>query len=285
MADTDNGIAAGTAEDRDRAFFVGLARAFAGALIFALPMLMTMEMWSIGFYIEPFRLALLLLLLIPLLTGLSFFSGFRKTTGLADEVVDSFVAVAVAVAMAVVILTIFGVVDATMSPREIIGKIALQVFPASIGAVLATDQLSGEEDLDREQKERRNSYPAELLMMGAGALFLGLNIAPTEEIVLLSYMMSPWQEIALVVLSLVLMHGFVYAVGFSGAPEVPRHVPFLSLFLRFTLVGYALVLVIALYLLWTFGRTDGTGLQEIISAVVVLGFPCAIGAAAARIVL
>jgi uncharacterized membrane protein len=37
--------------------------------------------------------------------------------------------------------------------------------------------------------------------------------------------------------------------------------------------------------LWTFGRTDGTALQEIISAVVVLGFPCAIGAAAARLIL
>ena len=44
----------------DRSFLVALARAFAGALIFGLPLLMTMEMWALGFYMEPLRLALFL---------------------------------------------------------------------------------------------------------------------------------------------------------------------------------------------------------------------------------
>jgi hypothetical protein len=33
----------------NRVFLVGLGRAFGGALIFSLPMLMTMEMWWLGF--------------------------------------------------------------------------------------------------------------------------------------------------------------------------------------------------------------------------------------------
>jgi putative integral membrane protein (TIGR02587 family) len=98
-------------------------------------------------------------------------------------------------------------------------------------------------------------------------------------------MMDPWREIALVTISLVAMHAFVYSLEFRGRPVAHPEVAFWSLFLRFTVVGYALVLVTCLYLLWTFGRTDGSGPNEIISAVVVLGFPCAIGAAAARLIL
>lgn len=39
-----------TASEResDYRFFVGLARAFAGAVLFSLPLLMTMEMWWLG---------------------------------------------------------------------------------------------------------------------------------------------------------------------------------------------------------------------------------------------
>ena len=58
-----------------------------------------------------------------------------------------------------------------------------------------------------------------------------------------------------------------------------------SEFLRFTVVGYAIALVISAYLLWTFGRFDATGWEERITAVVVLGFPATVGAAAARLIL
>jgi putative integral membrane protein (TIGR02587 family) len=103
--------------------------------------------------------------------------------------------------------------------------------------------------------------------------------------ILIAYKMAPWQEITLAVLSLLLMHAFVYAVDFPGQAEWPEAATFWSLFLRFSVVGYALVLLISLYLLWTFGRTAGTAFEEILSASVVLGFPGAIGAAAARLIL
>ncbi|CAO3450708.1 TIGR02587 family membrane protein [Azospirillum largimobile] len=272
-----------TYED-NRSFLVGLARAFAGALIFSLPMLMTMEMWWIGFTMTPWRLVLLLVLLIPLLIGLSVVSGFKTNASLRDDIADAFVAIAVAVTMSAVILGIFKVLTLDMPARELIGKIALQSFPAAIGAMLARDQL-GEKTAESTQRQDSMTYGQELFLMGVGALFLGLNVAPTEEMVLLSYMMDPWREIALLLLSLVLMHAFVYAVELPGGSKPPGGVGFWSLFLRFTVVGYVIVLSICLYLLWTFGRTDGTGLAEIISATVVLGFPCAIGAASARLIL
>lgn len=45
--------------------------------------------------------------------------------------------------------------------------------------------------------------------------------------------------------------------------------------------GYRL----SLYILRTFGRTDGSSLGEVLMSVVVLGFPAAVGAAAVRLIL
>jgi putative integral membrane protein (TIGR02587 family) len=274
------------AHDLDRKFLTGVARAFAGAVIFALPMLMTMEMWWIGFYIDPWRLALLLIVQVPLLTALSHISGFMETQRWLDDVLDAFVAIAVAAVAATVILFVLSVIDFDTALHEAVGKVAIQTFPASIGAMLARKQLAGSQDDDKPSAgDDPTNYAGEMFLMAVGALFLGLNLAPTEEMVLLSYMMTPWREIGLVGLSLAAMHGFVYAAEFRGRPQPLPDTSFVSLFLRFTVAGYALVLVICLYLLWTFGRTDGAGIQEMVSAVVVLGFPCAIGAAAARLIL
>ena len=102
---------------------------------------------------------------------------------------------------------------------------------------------------------------------------------------LLAYTMQPWQEVALALLSLALMQAFVYAVGSSGGSRPRPGATFWSLFVHSAVAGYAVVLLIALYLLWTFGRTDGTGFAATLSGCVVLGFPCAIGAAAARLIL
>ena len=64
----------------------------------------------------------------------------------------------------------------------------------------------------------------------------------------------------------------------------PDHT-FLSGFLRFTVVGYAIVLVVSFYILWTFGSLDGLGFEEQLKAVIVLGLPAALGASASRLIL
>jgi putative integral membrane protein (TIGR02587 family) len=271
---------------RDRTFFKGLARAFAGALIFGLPMLMTMEMWQLGFYIGPYRLILLLVVLVPLLAGLSRFAGFKESTCLRDDVVDAFVAIAVAVLVAGLVLALFSVLDVTMSLDEVIGKIVIQVVPGSIGAMLARSQFTAQSDEDEpESHKHAPSYPGELFQMAVGALFLSLNVAPTEEVILIAHQMATWQEVALAALSLLVMHAFVYAVDLRGQHVKEEHERFAGLFLRFTVPGYAIALVICLYMLWTFGRSVGMPLDVVLSATIVLGFPAAIGTAAARLIL
>lgn len=268
----------------NRAFLTSIARAFGGAIIFALPMLMTMEMWELGFSIEPPRFALLLLLVVPLLVGLSHYIGFEDTFGWKDDVVDAFAAYAVGFIAAAPLLLLFGVIQPSMSADEIIGKISLQAIPGSIGALLAQSQFGASGGKDRKQ-ERRDSYGGEMFFMGVGAIFLSLNVAPTEEMILISYQMTAWHALVLCVLSLVLMHAFVYSFEFKGKSDLPHGISGWSAFLRYTTTGYALCLIISAYMLWTFGRMGGLAADELVMATVVLAFPAAIGAAAARLIL
>lgn len=73
--------------------------------------------------------------------------------------------------------------------------------------------------------------------------------------------------------------------GFAGGSEVSPGDPWWSAFVRMTLPGYVVAVVISLYLLWIFARTDGLPPEGIVMATVVLAFPSAIGAAAARLIL
>lgn len=271
-------------EEGNRVFAVGLARAFGGALLFSLPILMTMETWALGFYMDRHRLALLLLAITPLLIGLSYFSGFEDTSEFKDAAIDAFVAVAVALVMAFFILALFGVLTRDMTLHEWIGKLTLQAVPGSIGALLAQSQFGRRSS---EQLDRRRPFGdgAEYFFMCVGALFLSANVAPTEEVVLIALMMASWQAAALCLLSLALMHAFVYNLDFRGQHDRPQHVPNWSIFVRFSVIGYALALLISAFICWSFGRLDGLAPAEMIRTIIVLGFPAAIGAAAARLVL
>ncbi len=268
----------------NRAFFVGLARAFGGALIFGLPLLMTMEMWDLGGAAELERLALLFVLSIPFLVGLSHYAGFEETFCMSDDVVDAFVALAVGFVTSAGILWIFGVIGQGTSMEELIAKIAIQALPASIGALLATSQFGTPEEEEEEQR-RFTRYDGELFLMGAGAIFFAFNLAPTDEMVVIAQQLGDYRVIGLAFLSLALMHGFVYAVKFAGTPDVPEGTPRWSLFLRFTIPGYAIALLMSAYILWTFGRLEGVSLETGLATIIVLGFPAAIGAAAARLVI
>jgi putative integral membrane protein (TIGR02587 family) len=267
----------------ERSFLRALARAFAGALIFGLPLLMTMEMWALGFYMEPLRLALFLLAMFPLLVGLAYYAGFEEGFDWRQFLLSACVAYAVAFVAAAAGLLLLGVLRPGMSLAEVVGKVALQAIPASIGAMLARSQL-GQRD-EEEEERRRDTYGGELFLAAVGALFMAFNVAPTEEVVLIANMMTGWHALALIAVSLAVMHAFVYALEFRGQSSLHPDIGAWSEFLRLTVVAYALALLVCLYVLWSFGRTDGLAAGELLMQTVVLGFPAAIGAAAARLIL
>jgi putative integral membrane protein (TIGR02587 family) len=261
----------------------GLVRAAGGAIIFALPLLMTMEMWWLGFTIDRGRLLLLLVFLLPTLVLLSYHAGFEATANWREDVLDALVAYAIGFVASGIVLWLLGMLTADSTLSEAVGMTAVQTVPASVGAMLARSLLAGEHaDADARPG---STYQGEVFIMGIGALFLAFSIAPTEEVLLIAFRLSPLNTILLALASLALMHAFVYVVEFRGQVERSRHATPAGEFVRLTVVGYAVALVISAYVLWTFGRAEGLHLAELARAAVVLGFPAAIGAAAARLLL
>ena len=271
---------------RERRFLIGLARAFGGAIFFALPLLMTMEMWQLGFYMSRLRLGLFIALFLPILMGLSHFAGFQETDSWLEDAADGVIAYLVGFVTAGLVLVLIGVLDSNMSLRDIVGMTALQAVPASVGAAMAKGLLGKQPNEEDDGGNRpETGYAGTVFLMLAGAIFFAFNVAPTEEMVLIAFDMTTWQSLALVVASLLMMHAFVYAVEFRGQVSRPETASNRGLFLRFTVVGYAVSLLVSLYVLWTFGRLDDSGTLYSVQAMVVLAFPASLGAAAARLIL
>jgi putative integral membrane protein (TIGR02587 family) len=290
MANQSNSSTASSDGDANHSLLLGLARAFGGAVFFAIPLLMTMEMWWLGFYIDRFKLALLALLMVPLLIGLDHYSGFKETSRWIEDVADGMIAYGVGIVASIAILLLFNVINFSMPAREWVGKVLLQAIPAGFGAVLANSQLRGkdnnshQEQQTEEQRKEAGGYGTELLFLTAGAVFLAFNVAPTEEMLVIAFKMTPWHTVALAIASLLMMHAFVYAVNFRGGHSSEEGTPWWSMFLRFTVVGYAIALLISAYVLWTFGRYEDQAFVEDIRMAIVLGFPASLGAAAARLI-
>ncbi|HSL46448.1 MAG TPA: DUF2391 family protein [Anaerolineales bacterium] len=89
-------------QDSDHNFLLDIAHDFGGAIIFSLPLLMTMEMWWLGFYMDRVRLAVFVVLAFLMVMGLSYFEGGEETFKI--EVLDALVACAVGYIVATVML-------------------------------------------------------------------------------------------------------------------------------------------------------------------------------------
>ena len=266
-------------------YLKGLGRAFAGAILFGLPLLMTMEMWWLGFYLEPPHLLQFVLVNFLVLVGLARESGFEPTSGWGEDVMDAFAAYSVAAVWSFSSLWLLGIIALDQPAGEVIGMVALESVPASFGAMIGSKLLGSRQQGGPDASRDRATYGGQLFLMLAGALFLGFSVAPTEEMILIAFLMSPAQSMGLILLSVILLHLMVYTVGFKGQEKPAGPTGFWPIFLRFTVTGYAIAAVVALYLLWTFGRLDGTSIQHIVGTVAVLAFPGAVGAALARLVV
>jgi putative integral membrane protein (TIGR02587 family) len=277
LARSENQVAITNAQ-----YAVALSRAFAGAVIFSLPLLMTMEMWWLGFYLKPWSLIQFSLFNMVLLYGMSRVAGFEESHSAIDDVLDAFAAYAVAAITASILLWLIGAFRPEMIWREICGMIVIQAVPASFGAMIGAKLLGEGEDIE-EQERWRETYPGQLFLMLAGALFLSFTVAPTEEIILIAFQMGPWHALVMMLLSMILLHALIYSVGFPGKSR--RNGGLGTRLLHHTLPGYAIAFGASLYVLWTFERIEGLHIDQIAMAGVVLAFPASIGAGIARAVV
>src|SRR5688500_14641441 len=149
MGQSSNSSSGFRGQSSHHSFGIDLVHDFGGAILFSIPLLMTMEMWWLGFYMDRFKLALFLTITLLLVMGLSYLEGREEI--LKIEVLDALVACATGYAVASVMLLLFGIVKPGMSVDEIVGKISLHAVPCSIGAILARKQL----DVEETEKEVR----------------------------------------------------------------------------------------------------------------------------------
>lgn len=264
---------------RNVEYAVGLLRALLGAMVFALPLLMTMEMWELGAAMDPLRLALLVTLTFPMLVALSFYAGFERTFSFGENILDAFAAWMVSIFVCGVVLTVFGQIGPGVAWRDIVGKVAVMSFAAAIGALLADKQFNDADARADTTHRKHHGVLSRLFVMAIGAIFLALNISPTEEVMLLGNSMSSFQLAVLALISVAGLHMILSGVDTGDSRGL------FSRLIRRTLAGYGVCLLMCGYIRWTFGRTDGVSLVEPVSSTVVLAFPAALGAGAARLLL
>lgn len=264
-------------------YAVALSRAFAGALIFGLPLLMTMEMWWFGFTLEPWRILQFGVANLLLLYGLSKVAGFEESHHWLDDVLDAFAAYGVGVIAGATLLLLFDVIGLGMPAREVAGKIAIQAVPASFGAMIGAKMMGEGEGIEKRERWRA-TFAGRMFLTLAGALFLSFNVAPTEEVILIAYRIGPGQAMLVMLLSVMLLHAILYYVGFPGQDTRRSRTHGRALRCH-SLPAYAIAVVASCYVLWTFGRTSGLDAAQIATIVIVLGLPAAIGAGIARVVV
>jgi putative integral membrane protein (TIGR02587 family) len=216
---------------------------------------------------------------------------------MTQTILDALVAYAVGTCVALTVLVGIAVLRLSETTiEEGFGKVVLQAIPAGFGAVLASSQLgipdrASENENPSDDSSKVNShnnlgcYLRELFIMFAGAIFLAFNVAPTEEMLVVALKLTAWHAIALQIMSLIVMHAFVFVVQFRGHKKVPETSSQLSVLSRFTIPGYAIAMLVSLFCLWIFGRTDDTAFDEILMSTTVLAMPASVGAAAARLIL
>ncbi|HEX7022312.1 MAG TPA: TIGR02587 family membrane protein [Trueperaceae bacterium] len=264
---------------------VAYARGVAGGLLVGVPMLMTSEMWIAGFAMPPWRLLQFFLINYLILLMLEYYTGFQDEGDWWVVAQDAVVAYGIGIVVAALLLLAFDLIHPGLSLRETVGIIALEAIPVSIGAVIAISLLGQQREQGSERRKREAGFWGQQAIALGGAVVFGFNVAPTMEPVIVGYSMTPWHTMAVLLLSLVQMHAIVYGLEFRGSYRQPEETPWYQVFLEKGTISYAASLLVAAYLLWTFGRIGvGMAAAPAVHLIVALGYVTSLGAAAGKLV-
>jgi putative integral membrane protein (TIGR02587 family) len=271
-----------TAHDRD-----SVLRAAAGALLGALPLLYTMEMWWLG-ETTPSWLVLLMLAVsvVIVLLGL-LYSGFRR--GVAGRIgLDIPIVFGVSIVCATLPLLVLGRLEPGMMPFAVMARIVgIETVPCAIGASIAITQLrtrSHDEQIDRHI-HRLPQDLQKILATLVGAVFFAFNIAPTEEVRKMTIEAAPGLLPLVVVFSIVSSEVIVFLADFADRPPHYRE-GILGNPPAETFVCYLISLAVSYGFLQAYGHVSvSTPLDVQLAMTVVLGYVTTLGAAAGRVLV
>lgn len=275
-----------------------LLKGAAGSFLFGIPLLYTVEVWSIGSSADsPMLLAILgaTFVMVWLLTQTE---GFRRTLRLhpLEALMESIEALSLGVVCAAIALVILRRINLDTPLTETLGKLVFEGVPFSLGVALARSTLSQPRHRDRRRVASSRHFASPnlanlrdtLIDLDAtliGAIIIAFSIAPTEEVRLLSASLPPLWLLIVIAASLFSSYAIVFASGFGDRTE-RQHRGLLLSPVTETLMAYLVALVASVMMLVFFQQlTFNDPWQEWIGDAIVLTFPATIGGAAGRILI
>jgi putative integral membrane protein (TIGR02587 family) len=206
---------------------------------------------------------------------------------LADAARDTVETLGVGIVLVTIVLVVLRELTGETPVDAAVGKVVYEAVPFAIGAGVAMHFFRERRDQSDDGSEPDGRLDATLADFGAttvGAVFVSLNIAPTDEVPMLAAAMGAHWLLILVALSLVVSYAIVFVAGFAGQKRRHASEGLLQNPLTETLSCYVIALVCSAAMLWFFQRADGPW-SLTLSHVIVLGLPAAVGGAAGRLAI
>ncbi len=272
-----------------------LVRGACGGFLFGIPLLYTMEVWWIGSMAQPPRIMMAIAGTFIAVFWLNRTEGFRKTSRSRpyDALTDTVEAMAIGLVCSAFVLLLLRELTLDVPLRESLGKVIFESVPFTLGVSLANQFLG--DTRDAESKPSDNSQPtdhkdalnATLADIGAtllGAIVVGFNISPTDEIRTLAAALSaPWL-LGIMAASLLISYGIVFEAGFSDQRKRRQQQGIFQRPLSETIMSYLVSLLAAAMMLWFFDRlTFSDPWTMWLEQILLLGLPTTIGGAAGRL--
>jgi len=266
-------------------------RGIAGGLIFALPLLFTMELWDAALITSPEKLGLYLAVTFCLLLLYNRYAGLRSNATFAEVVIDSVEELGLGLLTSLALLYLLGRIGPGNTWPEIMNSVLLQGMTLAIGVSVGTAQLGTEEANDSGGMDHDDAnggveydYLAQSAIAICGAVLFAANIAPTDEIGVIAREASPGRLAAFIVVSLSLGLGLLYFAAFRGSK---RHLPerkwtWMS---REIITAYAASLAASALILYFFGSLPSASPAQFVAGMIVVGLPAMLGASAGRLLL
>jgi len=261
------------------------SRGIAGGMLVGMPTLMTMEMWWGGFSIPSIRILLLVVVNFGVLLVLQHFSGLHPRKTPAAQLRAAIVAYAIGIVVSAIVLVVLSVIRDDTVFGDVIRKIALQSVPVSLGASIAASEFGATHEEAEHRKDRPHLFPSVAIGI-SGAMIFGFTVGATEEPMIIGEQLTWLHATGLVIISVAVALGISYGVGRRRLGIDPFDRKWVGFYLRESLVTYVVALVIAAYMLWTFGRIGvDTGLAPAMHMILVLGLVTVLGATAAELLV
>lgn len=263
-------------------------RGLAGGLMFAMPLLFTMEVWWAGFILHPFRILLYVAATFGLLLLYNRFVGLRRDASFSEVVIDSVEEMGLGIVVAALVLWLTDRISADLTAAEIGGKIIMEAMTVAIGVSVGTAQLGapddGDEGLSGEEAgcEAKSYFPQTAIAL-CGAVLFAANIAPTDEIEVIAVEISPLKLLLLALSAISLASLILHFAGFRGTGAHTADSALLKA--RGVITTYAVALVASASSLWFFGKMDDKPFHIVIAQAVILSVPAVLGASAGRLLL